>query len=354
MFRLRRQQPRTEILFVGTPEGSEAEIMKRYDYEFELVPGAPFQRTRPSGRVRAMSSLAAGIGRSRTLLRSRRIEAVIGFGGYAALGGVLAARSLGLWCAILEPNAAVGQANRILRHVANRIYVSHAGCHGWLPAGRTQVVGTPVREEIRAVVPSSDRSLDLQRERSILVLAGAEPSPRMGIAVASLLRRLHEGGLKLRVVHQIGPVDSAPIERIYTEAGICSEIDDHLESVAPALPHTDFVIGRSGASTIAELCVSGIPSLLVPLPEAAEDHQTRNARFVAAAGAAIWTSEADWDEERLAAEIGSLLRDQTCWKSFSDSARRLMRPDAGSSLVTDLSLSLQRHAGEARPESMAL
>jgi UDP-N-acetylglucosamine--N-acetylmuramyl-(pentapeptide) pyrophosphoryl-undecaprenol N-acetylglucosamine transferase len=272
-----------EVLFLGTMVGWERELLESAAYRIERLPGRPFQRTSLLGKVRALLAIAPAVLAARRLLRANKIDAVIGFGGYAAVGPILAARSLGIWNAILEPNTVLGMANRMLARFANRIYT---GALTQSHSSKSVRVGLPVRSEI----------------------------------IAASSRRAASHNARLRVLR--------------FDDGLSLNVDAEVirpgEDVAAAYAACDLVVGRAGAGTLAEVSICGLPEVIVPMREAAEDHQTRNARIYEERGAAVVT-----DEHHLGDAVSFLLSNESERRAIGDRARMMAMPGAGRDLVSD-------------------
>ena len=273
-----------DCLFLGsTAAGRERDIV--VDDRLELLPSRPYQRTTPFGKVAALAAMPVAIAAAARILRRERIDAVIGFGGYASVGPVLAARMLGRTTAILEPNAVLGMANRLLAPFADRIYT---GMITHCDSAKARRVGLPVRREI----------VEAARERT-----AHNGRPRVFLFDHEL--RIEAAGIHL--------IEATNVGHVAEGYGLC-----------------DVVVARAGAGTFAEIAVCGLPAIIVPL-DAAEDHQTRNADRYARAGAAIVT-----DANSVAARLQELLADEERRLAMGRCAAALAAPDAARHLVTDL------------------
>lgn len=325
------------ILFVGTANSVEAKMLAETGWDFAPVPGKPYQRTGPIGKLSALVSAVRGFRTARRLLRARRVTTAIGFGAYASFGGTLAARSLGLPTAIMEPNAELGMANRFLRRVADLVFIGWEECDVKLAPERKRVHGVPIRGQIEALhdrrhqFPGTDA-----RTARILIMAGAEDSRRFNEIVGSLVRALRREGLDLEVRHQTGPADVESIRREWHESGIDAMVESRFASVSDGLDWADFVIARSGASTIAETALTGRPALFVPLSGASEDHQSRNAELIARRGGALWSRESPWNERDLASRIAAILASPEAWSRAAERMRSALRPGASERIAKDV------------------
>jgi UDP-N-acetylglucosamine--N-acetylmuramyl-(pentapeptide) pyrophosphoryl-undecaprenol N-acetylglucosamine transferase len=139
----------------------------------------------------------------------------------------------------------------------------------------------------------------------------------------------------LTVRHQVTSITPARLEQEYAQVHVDAQVVPFLADVADAYDWADMIIARAGAGTLAEIALAGLPSLLVPLADAAADHQAANAAAYAGRGAALWVRESDWTAEGVAATIAPVLRDSSAWQAMSASARAQARPDAASQIVRD-------------------
>lgn len=329
--------PDTEILFIGAPGGMESSLVPARGYRLELVRGAPFMRQGVGGKIRALGALPAGVAGARRLYRERKIKLVIGFGGYASAGALVAARSLGLKTAIHEANVFPGLANRWLGRTVDRIYLAFDQTRAAFPRGRALVTGNPVRREVAALAqkpkPLSDPA---GRRARFLVTGGSGGSEFLNRRVPVLLSKIAGHGFAPEALHQAGgfPLDSIRAE--YSRAGVPATVVSYIDDMSGAYARADFVVSSAGSQTMSELSVCGLPCLLVPLAGAAADHQSANAAAFAAAGGAIWVQEQAWDADSLAARIASLLRDHRAGKSGPGANARPREIDAAAMLIADL------------------
>ena len=258
--------------------------------------------------VAAVAALARGTLQARGILSRIGAAAVVGFGGYPSVAPVLAARSLSRRPKILlhEQNAVLGRANRGLARFANVLALSHAGT-ARIPTGvKTALTGTPVRPTIVAlsgqgyVAPAGPfRLLVLGGSLGARVFSDVVPA-----ALASLPVGLRTG---LVVTQQCRVEDLLRVREAYAQAGIVAELAPFFEDVAALLARAHLVIARAGASTVAELAVTGRPAILVPLPGAIDDHQTANAGALSQAGGAWMMPQPGFTPTALAGRVATLI-----------------------------------------------
>lgn len=330
----RQAIPAVDVLFVGTPCGCEKWVVPQSGYRIEMVAGRPFFGAGAAGKARAIGSVMAGMLEARPILRAHRAHLVIGLGGYACAGTVLAAWSLGVPAVVHESNLAPGLANRMLGRFVDRVYVGFEAAGRPFPARRRVVTGNPVRPEVARLSGCDRRPPGLaERPARVLVTGGSQGAAFLNRHVPPLLERVARMGVALDVRHQVGDHAPEPVAAAYARAGLPASTTPYLEDVAAAYAWADFAIARSGSATIAELAVAGLPSLLVPSPSAASDHQTANATAVAAAGAAAWIAEAAWETGGPGERVARLLRDADAWSAMSRAARQLATPNAARDVV---------------------
>lgn len=279
-------------------------------------------------------SVLRGLTSARALFKELKPRAVIGFGGYPALPALLAAVSMRLPCLVHEQNAVLGRVNRLLAPRVAAIATSYPWVRGLDPklAGRTTLTGNPVRAEVVAA-RAALFDADAARLR-LLVTGGSQGAAILNsvvpAAVALLPARVRQ---RLDVVHQGRDEDAEAMRSAYAAAGIKAVIRAYFEDLPSEMAAAHVVVARAGASTVAELTVAGRPAILVPLPIAADDHQTDNARAMAGTGGAVMIRQPDFTAQRLADVLTAWLGDPTALETAAEAARGLGRPDAGAALA---------------------
>jgi UDP-N-acetylglucosamine--N-acetylmuramyl-(pentapeptide) pyrophosphoryl-undecaprenol N-acetylglucosamine transferase len=167
----------------------------------------------------------------------------------------------------------------------------------------------------------------------VLVTGASRGEQFLGAEMPAFLGALQRTGLELRVRHQAGTLTPAALEDEYARQGVRATVMPFLDDMADALQWAHFVVTRAGAATLGELAIAGVPALIVPLSDAAADHQSANAARHAAAGAAVWARESAWDRSSMKAQVHAILTSADRWSAMSAAARRLARPDAARLVV---------------------
>lgn len=313
------------VLLLVSEKEIDREASRKYaGYRFETIPALPKPPTFSPRMLPFLASLWRTIGRCRGLLRDFGADAVLGMGGFTSLPPVLAGKKLGLPGFVHDSNALPGKANRMTARWCHEVLLGLSAAEKHFPGRACRVTGTPVRAELRQLPPRSEAAakwgLD-PAKKTLLVMGGSQGARRLNSLVAGAA--LPED---LQVLHLAGPGDE---ERVRAEAGPREgyKVVGFCDDMPAAYAVADAVLARSGASSLTELAHLGLPSILVPFPHAADDHQTVNARVFADAGAAYLEPEAELDGPRLATRIGELLHDDTRTR-MSAAARALAVPDA--------------------------
>lgn len=289
----------TRVVFVGTERGIETRAVPKAGFELELLPVSGLRRTGVLGMVRGLARLPVAMLQAMSLIRRRRPDVAVSVGGYAAGPAVLAAKLLGVPCVVMEQNAVPGFTNRILGRLVDAVFAS-LPTDGF-PAEKVKVLGNPVRADF---IPVREVDYQCHNPLRILVFGGSQGARALNDVWMEIATRLPSLGWS--VTHQTGQADAEHVEAAYRAAGAEATVLPFIDDMAAAYRDADLVVCRSGASTIAELTVCGRPSILVPFPYAVDDHQSANARVLAAAGGAVHLPQGELTAERLIQEIESL------------------------------------------------
>ena len=330
-----------EVSFFAGEGGSASRLILRAGHAIHIVPATPLVRVNLVARLAGAIRVAPAFIRARGLLRQLGVRLVIGTGGYGSGGALLAARSLGLATAIVEPNAFPGLANRLLSRVAQRAYVMFDEAARSFPTDRALNTGLPLPASRNRLLRERT-SPPTDRPSRLFVTGGSRGDAFLAAHMPSLAAGLQAAGALLEVHHQVVSLDPAPLEQRYADLHVPARVTPFLDDPADEYNWADMVIARAGAGTMAELALAGVPSLLVPLADAAADHQAANAAAFAARGAALWVRESAWDVRTVASRIVPLLREPAAWLAMSSAARALARPDAALHIVRDCEQVMQR------------
>jgi UDP-N-acetylglucosamine--N-acetylmuramyl-(pentapeptide) pyrophosphoryl-undecaprenol N-acetylglucosamine transferase len=323
-----------EVYFIGCQDGFESHLVPAGGFELHIIPGAPYARRNLLGKVRALVTLIQGTFAARRLLHARQTGLVIGLGGYASLGAVLAARILGIPAVIHEANVFPGLANRVIASLTDRVFLGWQQAGAAFPKSKTVVTGNPIRPAM-ATLANQPRVPSRDNIRRILVTGGSVGSPFLNANVPILLARIRELGVPVVVRHQTGDGEIERVRKAYQRLGFDARVEAFIDDMAQAYCQADFVITAAGALTLAELALFGLPALLVPLTAAAKGHQIANAKIYAQHSGGAWVPEGDWDTESLAKLVATSLADFDALSAQAQQLRQMATPDAAQVLVEE-------------------
>jgi len=273
------------------------------------------------------------------VLRSRQVAAVLGMGGFTSLLPLRVGSLLGKAVFLHESNAVPGRANRMSGRVADKVFLGMADCARHFPGRVVEVAGTPVRDDIRPVVDKGEAraafGLDPGR-RTLLVVGGSQGARALNRVVVDALGRLAPDALQLILLSGNEDYREAKAYAEHHLQGRGFHVAAFCSDMAMAYAASDLVLARSGASTLSELAVVGLPSLLVPYPYAADDHQTANAKVYVNAGAARILPQRSLDADSLAGELRQLLRHPGELEAMGGAMRRTAVGNSAGSIADSI------------------
>ncbi len=328
---IREMYPHCKIIFAGGEYGPEKEIISRA--------GIPFKSFPARGILgRGVKSLASFYWMSKSLvmsllfLRSFKPEVVIGFGGYAGFIPVLAAGWLKIPTAVHEQNSFPGVANRILGKKATKVLLSFPDENKYFSEEKVVETGNPVRKEF---LNKAEHAAAMPGQAGrLLVVGGSQGARAVNDSVLKSLKELR--AMDVKIWHQTGMADFERVNGVYAEIYPQARVEPFIEDMAEAYAFASLVLCRAGATTLAELCVMGKPSILVPFPYATHDHQMTNAKYLEKQGAALVLGQSYLNEVNLAGVILDLLAMPDKLRRMSRAALKAGRPDAARKIVEEI------------------
>lgn len=345
---VRRERPDVDVHFVGARRGVEARVLPDQGRPHTLLPAQPIYRSR---LWRNWRLVPAAVGTARGLARLwRRLRPalVVGTGGYASGPACLWGIARGTPVAVQEQNSFPGLTTRWLSRWARQVHLGFPEAERWLrPGPRTQVfaLGNPIRPPD----PSLDRAacrrgFGLAEEGMVvLVFGGSQGARAVNRALLAALEAADAGRLTplpegVQLLWATGPGNLQEVASRLAPLALAAHVQarGYIDDMPRALAAADLAISRAGAMSTAELLAWGLPALLVPLPTAAADHQTHNARALADAGAALFLPESELTPERLWSELLSLVGDDARREAIAAAARQRARPDAARDIARQL------------------
>ncbi len=326
---LKDADPDVSILCVGTPKGIESKVIPAAGLDLAMIAPVPLPRTPGVDLFTLPARLVGAVVASRRLLKAHGAQVVAGFGGYASLPVYLAAASLRIPVVVHEQNALPGLANKVAARFAVDVCVSFPNTG--LP--RQEYTGLPVRKAIATL----DREANRARARAefglpqtgpvVLVSGGSQGAQRLNKAVAAAMTDVLAAGVSL--LHVLGPKNMTPSTMSRTDLGTGAVYQPvaYVDRMEDAYAAADLMVGRSGAGTVVETAVVGLPGVFVPLPHG-NGEQARNSESLVQAGGAVLVPDRDMTAERLLSDVVPLVKDRERLAAMSTAGRDLVPGDA--------------------------
>lgn len=324
-----------KVHWLGTPRGIENEVVPAAGLPLHLIDVSGLRGKGVASLLKAPWQLLRSLWQARRVMRQLQPVCVLGLGGYVTGPGGIAAKLAGVPLVIHEQNAVAGTANRSLVPFAAR--VCEAFPDTFSVSAKRRTTGNPVRTELFLETP---RDSLIDRRPRLLVLGGSLGAEPLNKLLPDALAQVPEN-LRPEVFHQAGKLHADITRERYDAAGVAAQVAPFIKDMASAYAWADLVICRAGALTVCELAAAGLPSFLVPLPHAIDDHQTHNAEYLAKEGAALLLPQAQTDAAALAAQLTEVMMQPEKLKAMGAAARRLSRPDATRTVV-DICLEVAR------------
>jgi UDP-N-acetylglucosamine--N-acetylmuramyl-(pentapeptide) pyrophosphoryl-undecaprenol N-acetylglucosamine transferase len=317
---------------LGGEIGLERVLVPEAGFDLVSLPSGQMMGRSLVARLRAAIATSRGVLAARRELAKRRASVLISVGGYASVPGVIAAALRRIPIALVEPNALPGRANRLAARFARGVFVQFEAAAGALRrAGEVTVVGAPLRAALVAAFRSAPQRRAPGKPLRLLVFGGSQGARQINDAMIEVAPRLDRAAIE--IFHQTGEADRERVANAYAAAGITARVVTFERDMPARYAESDLALCRSGALTVAELAMAGLPALLVPYPFAADDHQTANARAAAAAGAAIVLPARPLVSDDLLRALVDLAARPEQLVGMGAAAARLARPDAAAQIV---------------------
>lgn len=335
---VKAMRPDAKILFVGALGRMEMQRVPAAGYEIKGLPICGFDRKNLLKNVKVLYKIWKSQRMAKKIIKDFRPQVAVGVGGYASGPTLNKAAAMGIPCLIQEQNSYAGVTNKLLAKKAEKICVAYEGMERFFPAEKIILTGNPVRQALlETTITREDaiRSFGLDPEKKTILLVGGSLGART--INESMLRHLDlikESGLQF--IWQTGKYYSAEIaERLKGQELPNLKVTDFITDMGSAYRAADLVISRAGASSISEFCLIGKPVILVPSPNVAEDHQTKNALALSTRGAAIYIKDAEAPEILLQTAIDTV-NEADKLKSLSENVLKLALPDSANIIAKEV------------------
>lgn len=340
---LRARDPDAPVRFVGTARGLEARVLPDLGWDLQLIQVSGLKTVGALGALRGLLRLPRALWQARRAVKQWRPDAVIGVGGYASGPVVLMARLAGVPTAICEQNSIPGLTNKILGRIARAVFLSFDESRRFFRPKKVVMSGNPVRralvERLAAAGPGDAAAAPGEAAQGaavhVLVSGGSQGAVAVNELAAQALIAIAAGEPpgRLAIVHQTGEKDLEATRARYAAAGVSAECHAFIRDMAAAYQRADLVIGRAGATTVAELAIAGKPAIFIPYPFAADNHQELNAREMAASGAALMFRQAELTADQLAGALRPLIADPDRRRAMGAAMKALAKPGAAAAVV---------------------
>ncbi|MEN8158263.1 MAG: undecaprenyldiphospho-muramoylpentapeptide beta-N-acetylglucosaminyltransferase [Bacteroidota bacterium] len=335
---IRQTHPQSEFLFVGARGRMEMEKVPEAGYRIEGLPVAGFQRRLTLKNLSFFWKLAVSMVISRKIVRQFRPHVAVGVGGYASGPIIKAAARKGIPILIQEQNSYAGVTNRLLARSAGAICVAYEKMERYFPAEKIVLTGNPVRKNLVSL--HGDRAGSLEEfklaagKKTCLVVGGSLGAGSLNQSLISGLKQV--GREDVQVIWQCGKRYHEEVESAVAESGLKNiRVMPFIAKMERAYNAADLIVSRAGAITISELCIIGKPAILVPSPNVAEDHQTRNAEALAFRNAAVMVADREAGE-KLVAKMLELLFDEVRQEELVKNIKQLAIPDAADRIASEV------------------
>ena len=345
--KIKKEEPDAEILFIGTPNGMEAGLVKKAGFPFAGVEVMGLRRSlSPKNilhNVKAVRCAVSAGPRCQKIMRDFRPDVVIGTGGYVSGPVVRKAAQMGIPTAIHEQNAYPGITNKILAKHADVVFLAVEKAKEHLPAGkRYLVVGNPIRESIIFKRKQEARAeLGMDDKLCIVSFGGSLGSVKLSEIVADIMQ-WHKGHGDVNHIHAMGRLGKEVFPKLLQERGIDPQqnprldIRDYIDNMDTCMAAADLVVCRAGAITLSELEAAGKASILVPSPNVTENHQYHNAMVLADHGAAIVIEEKNYDKQKLFDVLERFYRQPELLKEYARHASELAILDTSDRIYREI------------------
>ncbi|MCB9171197.1 MAG: undecaprenyldiphospho-muramoylpentapeptide beta-N-acetylglucosaminyltransferase [Flavobacteriales bacterium] len=335
---VRERMPDAAFLFVGALGRMEMTKVPAAGYRIEGLPIRGFQRHAPWRNIGLPWRLLRSMWKARGLVRSFRPDVAVGVGGYASGPLLAAAQRMDIPTVVQEQNSHAGATNRMLARKATRVCVAYDGMERYFPREKILLTGNPVRQEVVNLAGKRPRGMEhfgLKEGAPVVLVTGGSLGARgINRGIEAALPELKEAGVQL--IWQTG---SPYLEQARAAVkGLDwpeAHVHEFIDRMDLAYAVADMVVARAGAITVSELCLVQRPAILVPLPTAAEDHQTKNARALSDNGAAVLVTDAE-AVERLGAVLIDLVRDRERREGLVDRIASMGRQNAAAAIAAEV------------------
>ena len=345
---IKAKHPDAKILFVGALGRMEMQRVPAAGYEIKGLPIQGFDRKNLLKNVKVLFKIWKSQRMARQIIKDFRPMAAVGVGGYASGPTLNKAAAMGIPCLIQEQNSYAGVTNKLLAKKADKICVAYEGMERFFPAEKIIMTGNPVRQallENKMTKAEAIQSFGLDpQKKTILIVGGSLGAGTVNKSVMQHLDDIEKSGVQ--VIWQTGKYYHADIIK-ELEGRVLPNVKvmDFISDMGAAYKAADLVISRAGASSISEFCLLGTPVILVPSPNVAEDHQTKNAMALVNKQAALYVKDAEAPEKVISLALETV-QDEQALRSLSENILKLALPNSAD-IIADEVIKLTGYSGKS-------
>ncbi len=337
---LRKRCPEAKILFVGAEGRMEMQRVPAAGYDIVGLPVQGFDRKNILKNIKVVWNLMKSRRMAKKLLIDFQPDVVVGVGGYASGPTLNMAAHLGIPTLIQEQNSYAGVTNKLLAKSAHKICVAYEGMERFFPKENIVFTGNPVRQTLLDDTMNYAEAIAAfgleERKRTVLIVGGSLGARTINESVLSAIEMIRQQD-EVQFIWQTGSFYSTEIKEALRRCGQPENlvVTDFISDMNAAYRVADLVISRAGAGSISEFCLLGKPVILVPSPNVAEDHQTKNALALVNKGAAVYIKDADAKQSLISSAI-ALVQEPLQLKDLSDNIKLLAKPNAAAEIADEV------------------
>jgi UDP-N-acetylglucosamine--N-acetylmuramyl-(pentapeptide) pyrophosphoryl-undecaprenol N-acetylglucosamine transferase len=325
-----------KILFVGAGRYIDSKVLSVGEFQTKTIRCGALKGGSFTSRLKTLLSLPVGLLQSLFIINKFKPDLVFGVGGYVTGPVLAAAKLLRVKTCIHEQNSVPGMANRKIGKFVDRVFLSIPGSEKFFPFEKCYLSGNPVRCEFLAKMVGVGCVKDniISKKFTLMVIGGSQGAHQLNCLIPEALAYFKdELPSEFSVIHQTGAIDVEMVREAYDVAKIKANTSAFFDNMADLVEQADLVVCRAGATTLAELTVLRKPSILVPYPFAADNHQAKNGEFLVQGGAALMFDQKNLDKKLLGEAIIKLIRDNKLREQIGENAGKLAKPDAARKIV---------------------
>lgn len=339
---LKKRDLLDDVLYIGTKRGLESRIVPKAGIPFDTIELQGFKRSLSLDNIKTVSRFLGGLSKAKHILKTFKPDVVVGTGGYVSAAILFEAARLHIPTVIHEQNSVAGVTNKFLCHFVDKIGTVFPEVESAFPAKKVQRVGNPRAQQVAGLMPNdrlADFGLDPKR-RTLLIFGGSRGAPMINQAAVNAIPLFGQSNFQTLFVTGRRHFDT--IQKQLPSLPDNVKVVPYVDDMPAILPDIALVIGRSGATSIAELTALGIPSVLIPSPNVTGNHQFINAQSLKKAGAALVVPETQLDDH-FGQMVADLMQDDVRLLDMTRAAKSLGVPDASDRLIQLMQQAIDEH-----------